>query len=145
MDPFSALSIATSILQFLDFTAKLLSSSKEIYRSVHGASSSNLALESSCTAMKAFSEKLGSSTGAPGSTGELGEKMKNLANDCKSDCDALVAKLQKLKVESHKNRRWESLKAALKTVWGTSEIRELEGRIDKARRLVAIYVQSLTM
>ncbi|KAJ4422113.1 hypothetical protein N0V82_003196 [Gnomoniopsis sp. IMI 355080] len=144
MDPFSSLSIATSVLQFLDFTAKLLSSSNEIFRSAHGSSSKALALESSCSAMKALSAKLGSSTSAPAG-GELGAKMRNLANDCKSDCDALVVILQKLKVECQKNRRWESLKAAIKTVWGASEIRELERRIDKSRRLVAVYVQSLTM
>lgn len=143
MDPFSALSIATSVLQFLDFTTKLLSSSSEIFRSVHGASSSTLALESSCSAMKALSEKLSSSTETQ--CGEFALKMKKLADDCKADCDALLAILQKLKVECHKNRRWESLKVALKTVWGAHEIRELEGRIDKARHLVAIYVQDLTM
>lgn len=143
MDPFSALSIATSVLQFIDFTAKLLSSSSEIFKSVHGASSGALALESSCSTMKTLSERLSSSTETP--VGEFACKMKKLADDCKVDCDALLAMLQKLKIQGQKSRRWKSLKAALKTVWGTREIRELEGRIDKARHLVAIYVQSLTM
>lgn len=143
MDPFSALSIATSVLQFLDFTAKLLSSSSEIFKSVQGASSGTLTLESSCSVMQTLSERLSSSTETQ--EGEFAVKMKKLADDCKVDCDALLAMLHKLKVGCNKNRRWESLKVALKTVWGAREMRELEGRIDKARRLVAIYVQSLTM
>lgn len=93
--------------------------------------------------MKALSEKLSLSTETQG--GEFAVKMKKLADDCKVDCDALLAKLQKLKVEYHKDRRSQSLKVALKNVWGAREIRELEGRIDKPRRVVAIYVQSLTI
>lgn len=51
--------------------------------------------------------------------------MKKFADDCKVDCDALLAILQKWKIQGPNNRRWESLKAALKLVWGAREIRDL--------------------
>ncbi|KAJ5547388.1 hypothetical protein N7494_004973 [Penicillium frequentans] len=36
LDPLAALSIATSVIQFVDFGAKLLSKSREIYKSADG-------------------------------------------------------------------------------------------------------------
>lgn len=142
MDPFSTLSIATSVVQFVDFAGKLLSSSNEIFHSVHGSSSSNSALESYCTTIKDLSAKLGSSVDT--SQGALAQNVKSLADDCKSDCDALLAMLQNMKVKSQKSRRWKSFQVALKTQWGARKLREFEERMDKARNLAAIYVQSLT-
>lgn len=141
MDPLSALSIATSVLQFLDFATKLLTSSREIFGSSQGATSNNLTLETSCNALKAFSDELSASISS--GNGELSRNMQKVADDCKSDCEAILDMLQKLKVDSHKKRRLESLKSALRIAWGARELKELEGRIEKARSLMDIYVQSL--
>lgn len=44
MDPLSALSVASSVVQFVDFGRQLLSASYEIYRSSSGISSKNVDL-----------------------------------------------------------------------------------------------------
>ncbi len=45
MDPFAAIGLAASIVQFLDFSQKLVSGTLELYRAVGGATSSNTLLE----------------------------------------------------------------------------------------------------
>ena len=45
MDPFTAIGLAASIVQFLEFGRKLVSGAVEIYRNVDGATSSNILLE----------------------------------------------------------------------------------------------------
>jgi hypothetical protein len=45
MDPLTALSIASSVVQFVDFGSKLLSNSRKLYKSSHGILSENLDIE----------------------------------------------------------------------------------------------------
>ena len=45
MDPFTAIGLAASIVQFLEFGRKLVSGAVEIYQNVDGATSSNILLE----------------------------------------------------------------------------------------------------
>lgn len=45
MESFAVLGLAASILQFLDFSGKLISGTLELYQAVDGATSSNLVLE----------------------------------------------------------------------------------------------------
>lgn len=62
MDPLSALSIATSVIQFLDFGANLLCKGTEIYHSAQGSLVENVQLEAIASNMLELNRELQNST-----------------------------------------------------------------------------------
>lgn len=62
IDPISAFGLAANLAQFIDFTFKILSESREIYRSASGSSKETVDLESTSTVLKELSERLSSSS-----------------------------------------------------------------------------------
>ena len=49
MDPFTALSIATSVVSFVDFGSKLLSNSRKLYKSTNGVLTENVDIDTITT------------------------------------------------------------------------------------------------
>lgn len=45
MDPFASIGLAANILQFLEFSRKIISGASELYHAIDGATSSNTLLE----------------------------------------------------------------------------------------------------
>ena len=64
LDPFSALSLAGNIVQFFDFTLKVISVGSEVYESADGASSRNIELDEIFSSLKRISIALGTSSAA---------------------------------------------------------------------------------
>ena len=58
MDPLTALGLAANIVQFVDFTSKLISQSHEIYRSADGALEDHVALENVANNLSKLSDEL---------------------------------------------------------------------------------------
>ncbi|KAK3933619.1 hypothetical protein QBC46DRAFT_401617 [Diplogelasinospora grovesii] len=122
MDPLTALSVAASVIQFIQFASSLISNTNEIYDSANGASANTLHLEDVYSKLKSLSKTLSVHVGLqipPGHAGisgssnklaeqKLGEKaspdqglaLVQLSADCKADCNELLKALEKLKVRS---------------------------------------------
>jgi hypothetical protein len=58
MDPFTAFGLASNILQFIDFSAGVISEAREVYKSASGATAANTSLEIRVQKMKNLSIKL---------------------------------------------------------------------------------------
>jgi hypothetical protein len=61
MDPFSALSIATSVAQFVEFGCSLVSETRQIYKSLDGATVSQVETSLAATRLLELSERMKSS------------------------------------------------------------------------------------
>lgn len=61
MDPFSALTIATSVVQFIDFGCSLVSETRQIYKSLHGATVSQVETTFAARRTLELSERMKSS------------------------------------------------------------------------------------
>ena len=57
LDPFSAISLASSIVQFVDFGKRLVSEGRELYESADGALAKHVELEAIIKDIKLRSEK----------------------------------------------------------------------------------------
>ena len=125
-DPFSALALANSIVQFVDFSSKLLSESKEIYRSVNGTTAKNCDLEIIVQDLAAASLPLADRSPEDRS---LDETLARLAKACNNVAGDLLSELTKLKApESH--RKWKSAYQALTSVWKHRKIRDYKDRLN---------------
>ena len=127
MDPVSALSTASCIVQFLDFGVRVVSKGNKIYRSIDGALAENLDLELITNDLLLVQTKLQRSTQALGlnDTGEEDTKaLRSLGRARGETAERLLTKLKMAKAQG-RFRRWKSLRQALKSVWSKAEVGEM--------------------
>jgi hypothetical protein len=141
MDPLSALGLASNIVQFVDFTCKLISITHSLYESTSGTKEENLELEKLAHAIRSLADdataKFPNTKNA--STQEV--TLRELSDMCRGVADELLSVLQTLKVKgSHK--KWESFYHALKSEWKQKEISALEERLHRIGNILSTKVLS---
>ncbi|KAH7418606.1 hypothetical protein BKA64DRAFT_635725 [Cadophora sp. MPI-SDFR-AT-0126] len=139
MDPLSALSVAGTIIQFVDFGTRVLSSGMELYRSTKGSLNVSEELELVTGDLQAVLMKLRANAGpvasippVPQSSAEIDEHRDSfleICNNATSIAGELLHKLNGLKVKDGKHCVWQTLRAAVKTAWSKDEISELKERL----------------
>ncbi|KAI8947307.1 hypothetical protein F4801DRAFT_517549 [Xylaria longipes] len=147
MDPVSALSVASSVITFVDFAAKLISATTVIFRSKEGASTENLGIENVYAKLEDLSVRLGSSTcpqqPLPSSQLEDVLALQELSLACKQDCREMIDAVQALKVRGKKCRLWRSMKAAFKAELGRQKTAAIEGRLERTQRVISLHISSI--
>lgn len=148
LDPFTSLSLACNVVQFVDFTSKLLSQSKEIYDSAVGSTKDNEDLEEICTELRDLSQHIVTTSLSQASRfGALDNReqaIQKLAQECSATADELITALRSLSLNKHPRRRAASVYAALRTIWSRRKIEALEARMDKYRAQLAVNIIALT-
>ncbi|KAJ0115843.1 hypothetical protein J7T55_004012 [Diaporthe amygdali] len=148
LDPFTSLSLACSVVQFVDFTSKLLSQSKEIYDSAVGSTKDSEDLEEICTELRDLSQHIVTTSSSQASRfGALDNReqaIQKLAQECSATADELITALRSLSLNKYPRRRAASVYAALRTVWSRRKIEALEARMDKYRDQLAVNIIALT-
>lgn len=129
MDPLTAFSLTCGIVQFVDFSSKLVSKGYEISISAEGALAENLDLETVTTDLSRLADRLNQNEELTCSTKDQ-QELRDLASSCQTLADQLMDKLQKLKVDKEaKYRRWKSIRQALKTVWSKKDLDEMAAKL----------------
>jgi hypothetical protein len=211
MDPFSALSIATGVAQFLGFGCSLVSTTVQIYKSGPGATISHIETTFAARRLREFSERMKSAMrdperpklpgpapieprppkppirddSTPAKTKESDaekeqflkemqeyqedletyplrnaeferqmaiyhrakeslEALCEICEKCISLSDELLAKLNELRLQGPKHRKFKSIRLALKSVWSNDAICALEKRLESHRREVSDYLLAAT-
>ncbi|KAI0148842.1 hypothetical protein GGR57DRAFT_230867 [Xylariaceae sp. FL1272] len=162
MEAIAALGLASNIVQFLDFTWRLTETAAKIQGSSSGAAEHILELgtvysklNSLCTSLSICSQPSGKSDHAkctqsllPDQTYDFGHRrtvdshtkdLQELASDCISLCQQLIAIVSELQACGSMGRRFNSFKAALKTVWNEKKIAELEARIRRYQTAIGLH------
>lgn len=134
MDPLSALSVAGTIVQFVDYGTKLLSNARELYRSSVGTLDANNELELVTTDLRALIAKLRMSFYSrafdPGSVeAQQRASFDRLCDDAAKLAEALLERLDKLKNRKEKHKAWHSLQKAVASAWSATEVAELKKRL----------------
>ncbi|KAN0112561.1 hypothetical protein V8E51_005512 [Hyaloscypha variabilis] len=156
LDPLTALGLASSVAQFVDFGFKVISESRQQYRSATGILPDNLSLETFVADLSDISERLASDDSErPGGTRFITNSairtwdkshedraLRELAARSKTLADEILHILEDLKVKGP-NRRWESIRQAFRSRMKREKIRDMEKRLEQIRsqlnlRLVAM-------
>lgn len=127
MEALAIIGLVGNIVQFVDFSGKLISKSTELYRSSEGALAENVDTETTTNHLVLLNSKL---RGAATATGD--RALENLCKSCNTVAEKLLAALDKVKVKGEQ-RKWKSVRKALQSVWSKEEIGELERRLSKLR------------
>jgi hypothetical protein len=149
MDPLSALSVATNVIQFVDFGCKLVSQTRQIYKSVDGTLSDRVVVEVLAVDLESLSLNLQNSlrenqpVNAEGQqeVSEYDKALDDLCRRCHGIAKDLIAKLNKLKVQgSTRHRNWESFKKVLRATWGKEELDSLATQLNELRSEIEFRV-----
>jgi hypothetical protein len=143
LSPLDALSLAGTIVQFVDFSHKILSRSQELYKSQKGALSVNEELELVTSDLFRLSEKLPAPISTAKGSDETEEErtIRRLAVACSEISVEIATKLNGLKVKTGSQRKiWRNFKQALKSVWTEDEMNKLVERLSRLRDELQIHV-----
>lgn len=133
MEALAAVSLAGNILQFLNFTCDAISESRQIHASVSGTLKEHDDLEGLTTDLKGLNRRLQASVGPVDPVLEL------LCSSCNKVADELLKALECLGVKG-KYTRSQSLRKALKTLWGKERLKILEERLAGFRQELILHI-----
>ena len=134
METLAIIGLIGNVVQFIDFSGKLIAKLTELYRSSDGALAENIDAETATNHLALLNNKL-----KDAATGTSDDALKSLCESCKFTTDKLLAALNKVKVNG-KQDRWKSIRKALQSVWSKEEIRELEGRLARFRQELNLHL-----
>ena len=122
MDPLAALSVAASVVQFVDYGTEVLSKGYEIYKSADGVLAENLKLQEASKRLQCLTDPL--------QTLQSNDALKHICTRCVEVSKELNARLDKLKVpDGCEHKAWASLRKSLKSIWGRSKMEELKQKL----------------
>ena len=147
LDPLSTISLAGNVVQFVEFTTKLVDKGHEIYRSGDGALIENLELEAITRNLTGLlgpltkplrdASTLSSSNSARMESNDLA--LKNLSESCASVAKDLLHTLEGIKANGS-HRKWNSVRQALKASWSSEKIESLVKRISRCRDELSFHL-----
>ncbi|KAF4637877.1 hypothetical protein G7Y89_g222 [Cudoniella acicularis] len=150
MDPISALSLASNVIQFVDFGCKLISHSRQLYKSIDGALSDKVLVEFLALDLDSLTTNLHKSlrenqpVDAKGYTEEYSDDdlaLDDLCRRCHFIVKKLISRLDRLKVQgSSSHRNWESFKKALRASWSREEMDSLAAQLNDVRSEIEFRV-----
>jgi hypothetical protein len=133
MDPFSALTVAASVVQFIQFGSSLISTSIEIYQSAEGASTRQIDIELTTLSLVGVTEKI--------KAGADDQALQTICSGCISVSSIMVSKLAKLKMKQGSGfRKCRSIQQAVKIVWSIPALEDLAARLKAYREEMCSHV-----
>jgi hypothetical protein len=130
LGPFTALSVDSSLVQFVDFSTKIVSKGHRIFRSKGGSLPENDEIESAAKSLRAMIRNLNNSLASTGASSEE-QALRKLCDECVEVAEELISELEKLKIPGDcRNRKRESLRQALKSLWSVEKLESVEKRLE---------------
>jgi len=140
MEPFSVLTVTTSLIQFLDFAGNLVAGTYAIYKRKRKDKSDDL--ESLTNALVGFNDALIKSlprdSSLPNVTPRHNE-LKNLCKECNSLASELLSALDQLGSQTEHDL-WRSFRQALRTLWSQPQIESLQKRLASYRQQISMHL-----
>ena len=138
MDPITAISLASSIVAFIDFSWSLLTGAKELFESGRRRTKENARISSIVNDLNEYALDL--TIGGEGAS-KHEKALRVLAKDCCVLSEELVKILQKL--EMKKNSRWQSLRKTWESMRKADEVILLEARLGTYRAQMNVRLLAL--
>jgi hypothetical protein len=140
MDPLSALSLASSVIQFVDFTSKLISDSFEVCSSISGTTSETADLSTIITDLGIVTRRLSVHSGKPGSDDEIA--LSDLVSKCRRLSDDLLKVLNKLKSKNPQSK-WESVRVIWASMQKREQVASMEKRVNSYRNEILLRINAM--
>ena len=133
MEPLTALGLASNVIQFVDFTSKLISTAHTLYVSADGTTAENAELEAVTKHIRALADNACPPSLAPNNTSpqtESPDALHDLAKQCRDVADELLLLLASFSVQGRPST-WKSIRAALRTARHAAKMDAILARLDR--------------
>ena len=143
LDPLTAISLASAIVQFVDFGSKIVGGTVEIYKSVNGATKENAELEDITVNINQLNDKISMPTVAIAGEAISDDEsiLTGLALSSKAVAKDLLTLLRDLRGArgSGSHKVWESFRMAVtaQTPWNKEKIRGLERTLKEIQEAIS--------
>ncbi|KAI1302748.1 hypothetical protein F5Y03DRAFT_360885 [Xylaria venustula] len=134
MDPLTTIGLLSNIVQFIDFAARLLSKSRELYKSADGYLIETTELVKVTEHTSHLNKKLADDLGSAAP-----RQLTAIIEGCQNVSGELLSALGQLKVQGRMDR-CKTIRQALKTVLSKKRVQELESRLDRFRREINLHI-----
>lgn len=135
LDPLTALSIASSVLQIIDFGRKLVSQTQEIYQSASGATKDNVTSGEITKDINFLYKDLRGKNETFQRLGSDDIALGKLVDSCMEQAEKLIEVLAVLVVPPDA-KQWKSFKNAIQSARHKGEVNTIEGRLFKIQRQI---------
>ncbi|KAF7865721.1 hypothetical protein EAF04_005887 [Stromatinia cepivora] len=144
LDPISAFSLAAAIIQFVDFSSKVISSAAELHHSSSGALANNLELSTIVSDLSAISNDLKARNPHQGKHSYNKDELVliSLASQCKELSDKLLHDLDGLNIKGS-HTLWASARQSIRSLWKESYISDISKRLDGFRSQLMLRLLAL--
>ena len=132
MDPLSALSLAATVIQFVDFAHKLVSGSREIYKSATGLTDQNSILEIIADDVSERCDQIPDDFG----NSNAGLRLQKLAAKSRDLAASILRVLDELKTDKDKPSKWQSFVHLLRSVHRAPQLQMLADQVKKLQAQV---------
>ncbi|KAI1657360.1 hypothetical protein F4813DRAFT_396509 [Daldinia decipiens] len=137
MDPLSAFSLAAGVVQFTDFTTRLLADTIEVYKSATGQSSTTVELSRIAQDLRHHINHITNKANSLSSTIEDDTKVRvtQICTECSNICTELEKALEKLRAtgQTRLDIAQSSLKVVLRELWKKGKVDNLVRRLSYIR------------
>ena len=134
MDPLSALGVAASAVQFVDFAWGLFRGARSVWSAATGSQENIKQVKDIAEKLRTINDDLISSSSDPA----LRSDEKELCRACNTVANELIRALERLSRKS--GSKWESLAKALLEVWTKEDIDDLIRRIEFFRQQICMSI-----
>jgi hypothetical protein len=130
LDPLLAISLASNVVQFVDFTAKIISKTRELVQSSHGTTTEAYNAEIIIRDLMRLSERLKDGLRDAGAAPQTDDDkaLEEVCNGCIGLSERMIKRLEKLKLGEGAGKR-RALIHALKGVWSQKELESEEAQL----------------
>jgi hypothetical protein len=126
MEALATVSLVGTVVQLVDFSSKLVSTTTELYRSGRGALGENIDIETAAADLCGLQLQIKKSVSGCGS------ELQDLCQACDNIARELLDALSKIKVQAN-GQKWMSFRKAFRSIWSKEEIHQLENRLISLR------------
>lgn len=140
MDPLTAVSLTGNVIQFIDFSAKVVSLGREIYTSSSGSGHVPVELGSIIRDLSKLHNSFRYTL--PSDPNKRSEEENNPI-DPTTQCDPIHEELQNVLKELQvrgEYRKWKAFCAAVKSVWKENEINDLGTRLSNLQNQINSHI-----
>lgn len=142
LDALAALSLASSVIQFVDFTTKLISKGDKIYKSTEGVLDEHVELGAIAENLKRLSKGLVVSTEPLTRSEPLTPEewaLRKVGLKCQAIAHDFKTALDRLKYTGDRTR-WKSFRQAVKSYWSNEVIEEMLQTLRLAREDLVVHL-----
>ena len=125
----AALSLASNIVQFIDFGCRLFSKSRELY--IEGFVTESVQLETISETVRRFAKEINVTPTRKDLLSKDEADLLTLAEVCGEIAEELQLLLLQLRVNGC-GHKWQSLRVSLKRLWKSDDMERMAKRLDRA-------------